>query len=87
VKDPPQFPPRLLTKEQAAAHCGVSAATFAIVCPIAPISLGKGERLRRYDIRRLNRWIDSLADGAERVDHDWLAEMDGGDDHRARQRH
>jgi hypothetical protein len=31
------------------------------VCPVAPISLGEGKRMERYDVRALDAWIDSLS--------------------------
>ena len=87
MNDRTQFLPRLLTKSQAAAYCGVSAHTFTAKCPVAPISLGKGDRLRRYDVRQIDRWIDALGGGAEADHYDWLGEMDRSDDDRTRQRH
>ena len=53
--------PRLLTKTEAAAYCGVSAPIFSEVCAVVPISLGEGVRLRRWDIRDLDEWIDRKA--------------------------
>lgn len=53
--------PRLLKKNQAAEYCGLSAATFDAVCPVRPISLGEGVRMRRYDMKKLDEWIDGLS--------------------------
>jgi hypothetical protein len=71
--------PRMLTKAMAAAYCGVSPQTFSAICPVAPIAMGKGDRLWRYDIRQLDRWIDGLGGKQELSEPDWLAEMDRDD--------
>lgn len=71
--------PRMLTKELAAAYCGVSPCTFRAICPVTPIAMGKGDRLRRYDIRQLDRWLDGLGGRGEHCEPDWLAEMDRDD--------
>lgn len=68
------LPPRLLTKRAAALYCGVSASVFSALCPVRPISLGKGRRLERYDVRSLDTWIDGL--GGEASDGNWLAKLD-----------
>jgi hypothetical protein len=60
-------PPRLLTKSQAAAYCGVSASTFRSICPVQAIALGAGIRLERYDIQALDQWIDRLSASVERI--------------------
>jgi hypothetical protein len=66
----------LLTKEQAAAYCGVSVPTFTTLCKLAPVALGTSARLMRYDIRHLDRWIDGLSRPDMLTDSDWLARMD-----------
>jgi hypothetical protein len=68
--------PRLLTRQQAAAYCGVSIPTFEGICPIKAIELGPGKRLERFDRVSLDRWISSLADGQLPVIKDWLAELE-----------
>lgn len=50
--------PRLLTKEEAASYCGVSAPVFSDRCPVAPVALGEGKT--RYVLSDLDDWIDSL---------------------------
>ncbi|KQS74188.1 hypothetical protein ASG25_01880 [Rhizobium sp. Leaf384] len=55
--------PRLLTKSQAAAYCGLSVSTFSGVCPVRAIALGEGVRMHRYDVRDLDTWIDSFKRG------------------------
>lgn len=53
--------PRLLSRKQAAAYCGMCAATFDRYCPVVPVELGiKDHRFDRHD---LDRWIDQLGEG------------------------
>jgi hypothetical protein len=80
VKTSAKISPRLLTKEQAATYCGVSAATFSTVCPVTPIALNQSKKLRRYDLQLLDKWIDGLAWADTLTDSDWLAKMDERDD-------
>jgi hypothetical protein len=77
------IPPRLLTREQAAAYCGVSVPTLVQLCPVKPIALGNNKRLERYDLRQLDDWIDTF--GGEDVlrAKDWLAALDGNNDDRS----
>jgi hypothetical protein len=60
------LPKRMLTKPEGAHHCGRSLSRFVIECPITPIKFGNGDL--RYDVRDLDRWLDSLKVGAG--DHD-----------------
>ncbi|MEJ0052470.1 MAG: hypothetical protein WDN02_14895 [Methylovirgula sp.] len=76
--------PRLLSKTEAAAYCGVGAATFTAHCPVRPVALGPSKRLERFDRTALNEWIDRLAGGDDVESRDWLAEMDGHNDGRSR---
>lgn len=68
--------PRLLTKQQAAAYCGVSVPTFDGICPVKAIALGNGKRLERFDRISLDGWIDSLALNGREMSRDWLAELE-----------
>jgi hypothetical protein len=68
--------PRLLNRQQAASYCGTSTPTFAAVCPIHPVALGKGKRLERYDIRQLDKWIDALGSKDTSSRKDWLTAWD-----------
>ncbi len=54
---------RLLTKSQAAQYCGLCVSTFSGVCPVTPIALGEGPRMHRYDVRDIDKWIDSFKAG------------------------
>jgi hypothetical protein len=74
---------RLLTRQQAAAYCGISVPTFEGVCPIKAVALGNGKRLERFDRVSLDRWIDSLASG-QPGGKDWLAEFETGDARKCR---
>lgn len=78
--------PRLLTKAQAAAYCGISVATFTTLCPVQPIALGKGKRLERFDVVALDNWIDRIGADSASCGRDWLAAMDADHDESARQR-
>jgi hypothetical protein len=76
--------PRLLTRVQAAAYCGVSITTLTAVCPVKPIALGESKRLERYDICDLDDWIDSLREDGPRFGKNWLAALDSNDDNCSR---
>lgn len=53
-------PVRLFTKKQAALYCGVSEKIFDQVVKVQPVELEEGrDRLKRFDIIDLNKWIDS----------------------------
>jgi hypothetical protein len=68
--------PRLLTRQQAAAYCGVSVPIFEGICPVNAIALGNGKRLKRFDRVSLDRWIDSLDRYSSGMSIDWLAELE-----------
>jgi hypothetical protein len=68
--------PRLLTRQEAAAYCGVSVPTFDGICPVKAIALGNGKRLERFDRISLDRWINSLAPDGPGMSKDWLAELE-----------
>jgi hypothetical protein len=68
--------PRLLNKRQAAAYCGISEQSFAAACPIPPVALGKGNRMTRFDLKALDKWIDSLAPSDATPERDWLESLD-----------
>jgi hypothetical protein len=75
---------RLLTRTQAASYCGVSVATFRMLCPVRPIALGKSKRLQRFDVVALDQWIDEMSTDGAASGKDWLAEMDAGHDRGSR---
>jgi hypothetical protein len=54
----PEAWPRLLSRSQSAAYCGISESAFARICPVAPLDLGMN--VIRYNRRQLDAWIDGL---------------------------
>jgi hypothetical protein len=52
---------RMLTKSEAAEHCGRSVKRFEIECPAQCVRFPNGDV--RWDIRDLDAWIDSLKVG------------------------
>lgn len=68
--------PRLLSRELAAAYCGLSLPTFESECPVSPI------RIRSrvlYDRAAIDRWLDSLSPAAVNPANNWLDRMDHAD--------
>jgi hypothetical protein len=57
------IPKRMLTKAEAAHHCGRSVKRFEIECPCAPVKFENGDQ--RFDIQDLDHWLDSLKVGAD----------------------
>jgi hypothetical protein len=55
------IPKRMLTKAEAASHCGRPVKRFELECPVQPIRFGNGDL--RYDVQDLDRWLDSLKAG------------------------
>jgi hypothetical protein len=49
-------------------------------CPVQPLALGNSKRLERYDIRRLDEWIDTFGRDGASHDKDWLAALDEDND-------
>ena len=72
--------PRLLTKQDAADYCSVSVPIFDQVCPVKPVRLMDGrERLLRYDVVDLDRWIeDRKGNGASSSADAWLDRLGNG---------
>lgn len=75
---------RLLNERQAAAYCGLAAATFRMLCPVRPVALGEGKRLNRFDVVALDEWIDGLSSDSAASRRDWLAAMDKSHDRGSR---
>jgi hypothetical protein len=78
------LPPRLLTKQQAAAYCGVCVTTFINICPVPPLRFGDSVRAVRYDKQRIDAWIDGL-DAVNNNNPDkafWLSKLDSVDEKR-----
>jgi hypothetical protein len=56
--------PRMLTQEEAAEYCGVSVKAFKRACPVVATVIGESA-IRRYDIRKLDEWLDRLGQSTE----------------------
>jgi hypothetical protein len=54
---------RMLTKREAAEHCGRPLKRFELECPVAPLGFPNGDL--RYDVRDLDGWLDSLKNKVE----------------------
>lgn len=58
---------RMLSKREAAEHCGRSLKRFEVECPVAPIRFPNGDL--RYDVHDLDKkWLDKLKDSSEDSD-------------------
>jgi len=55
-------PKRMLTKTEAARHCGRSVKRFMAECPVSPVKFPNGDLL--YDVRDLDAWIDDVKRGS-----------------------
>jgi hypothetical protein len=51
-------PKRMLSKAEAAHHCGRSVKRFEIECPATPVEFQNGDR--RWDVHDLDSWLDAL---------------------------
>lgn len=71
---------RLLTTDEAAEYCGVSAGTFRAHVRVHPRKIGAAVR---YDRVELDRWIDQneVASPIDKplTDEDWLKKLDEDD--------
>lgn len=52
---------RMLTKREAAEHCGRSLKRFEVECPVSPVAFPNGDL--RYDLHDLDKWLDMLKEG------------------------
>ena len=57
---------RMLTKREAAEHCGRPLKSFERECPVAPVQFANGDL--RWDVRDLDAWLDSLKSSIDRDD-------------------
>ena len=60
-------PKRMLSKAEAAHHCGRPVRRFTIECPVSPVRFLNGDL--RYDVRDLDAWLGGLK-GGESADAD-----------------
>lgn len=56
------IPKRMLTKAEAAHHCGRPVKQFEVECDVAPVRFPNGDL--RYDVHDLDAWLDRLKGGA-----------------------
>jgi hypothetical protein len=56
------IPKRMLTKSEAAHHCGRSIKRFEVECPTHPTKFPNGDL--RWDVQELDAWLDSLKVGS-----------------------
>jgi hypothetical protein len=61
-------PRGLLSKAEAAIFCGVPERHLNKLCPVKPVMLGDNKL--RYDLRDLEKWIDSIKFDSEIEDVD-----------------
>ncbi len=54
---------RMLSKREAAEHCGRSLKRFEVECPVSPIRFPNGDL--RVDVQDLDRWLDILKGNSE----------------------
>jgi hypothetical protein len=59
-------PKRILTKAEAAFHCGRPVSRFVVECPVQPLRFANGDE--RYDIRDLDEWLDGVKTGDDKLD-------------------
>jgi hypothetical protein len=57
---------RMLTKREAAEHCGRPVRSFEGECSVAPVKFINGDL--RWDIRDLDSWLDTLKDDNDDTD-------------------
>ena len=67
------IPKRMLTKAEAAHHCGRSIGSFEAECPVAPVRFPNGQH--RYDVRDLDAWLDELKVGGATDADDIVARL------------
>jgi hypothetical protein len=66
-------PKRMLTKQEAANHCGRPVRRFEVECPVAPVRFANGDI--RYDVRDLDAWLDGLKAGKSSDAEDIVARL------------
>ncbi len=71
---------RLLTVSEAASYCGVSAPTLKAHIRVPPVKIGNSVR---YDVKELDRWLDSRSQSEPISGDDWLGRLDEGEGARA----
>ncbi len=73
---------RMLSKREAAEHCGRSLKRFEAECPVAPVRFPNGDL--RFDVRNdLDTWLDTLKANGAKIPQPILKRL-AGHDHRTR---
>lgn len=67
-------PFRMLNKADAAHYCGLPASRFETLCPVPPVELASGTK--RWDLRDLDRWLDSLKSADDSSDDALLSRLE-----------
>ena len=62
------LPRRMLKPAEAAGYCGRSLKRFQSECPVQPVEFDNGDK--RYDIRDLDAWLDSLKSAHTDIEDD-----------------
>jgi hypothetical protein len=65
----------MLTKAEAAFHCGRSAKRFEIECPVRAVRFANGDL--RWDLRDLDAWIDNVKSGVDDCNSDTIIDKLG----------
>lgn len=68
-------PLRMLKLQDAAHYCGVPVKRFPADCGISPVQMPHGQKL--YDIKDLDRWLDSLKTNAPNTREGILGRLAG----------
>ena len=64
---PPGLTPRLLTRDEAAAYCGIGGDLFERCVQVAPMRFGNR---KRWDVRAIDRWLDQRMVGDDPLSFD-----------------
>jgi hypothetical protein len=67
------IPKRMLTKAEAAHHCGRPVRRFEVECDVAPVKFPNGDL--RFDIHDLDAWLDGLKAGKSRDADEIIARL------------
>lgn len=63
----------MLDVREAAEYCGITPKRFPAECGVSPVSMPNGNR--RYDMRDLDAWLDSLKGGAASSDDELIGKL------------
>lgn len=66
-------PKRMLTKSEAAHHCGRPVRRFEAECPVRPVAFANGDI--RYDVRDCDAWLDDLKGSTQDDDETLIARL------------